>query len=104
MSKDPINPPHYQNNLQTCDAILSQLTDEEKLGFLKGQIAKYVFRFGKKNVPTVTQAMEDIKKSMWYSTKLYNLLDSFNKDGKKFQYFDGTDQTNVTNFNKKKKW
>ena len=44
-----------------------------------------------------------IKKSMWYSTKLYNLLDSFNKDGKKFQYFDGTDQTNVTNFNKKKK-
>ena len=28
---DPINPNHYKKEIETWDAILSQLTDEEKI-------------------------------------------------------------------------
>ena len=43
------NPSHYQSNKMECiDAIEAQLTPEEFRGFLKGNIAKYLWRATKK--------------------------------------------------------
>ena len=39
------NPPHYQQAIQTCDAIMSQMTPEENIGFLRGSALKYLSRF-----------------------------------------------------------
>ena len=36
------NPLHYQKAIQTCDAIMSQMTPEENIGFLRGSALKYL--------------------------------------------------------------
>ena len=44
-------PPHYQKAIQTCDAIMSQMTPEENIGFLRGVCnGEYLSRFGAKGV------------------------------------------------------
>ena len=43
------NPPHYQKAIQTCDAIMSQMT-QKNIGFLRGSAMKYLSRFGAKGV------------------------------------------------------
>lgn len=54
---DNINPHYYKNKaIETIDAIESQLTKDEFIGYLKGQIWKYLARHREKN------GIEDLKR------------------------------------------
>jgi hypothetical protein len=63
---DPVNSPaHYNSGSIECiDAIESMLTKEEFIGFLRGNILKYQWRYKQKN------GAEDLKKAQWYFDKL----------------------------------
>ena len=41
---ESVNPQHYKKAIQTCDAIMSQQTHEENIGYLKGAALKHLFR------------------------------------------------------------
>ena len=87
------NPPHYQKGIQTCDAIMSQMTPEENIGFLRGSAMKYLSRFGAKGGQTLEKAIMDLEKSNWFNQKLINYLKSLASDGNDLR----TTKTNVTN-------
>lgn len=59
-------PAHYnQGDIECIDAIRAQLSDEEWRGYLRGQVAKYNWRLGRKD------AMEqDARKLRWYASWL----------------------------------
>jgi hypothetical protein len=84
MTKDNINPPHYKNkSIETIEAIKSQLTEAEFIGYLKGTIMKYISRMGLK-VPTLEGAREDVAKAHWFIEYLLKTLtDLINKRKKK---------------------
>ena len=65
-SVDLVNtPPHYTSSSIECiDAIAAQLTPEEFRGFLKGNIAKYLWRERHKG------GKQDQQKALWYLKKL----------------------------------
>jgi hypothetical protein len=67
MNNDAINhPDHYTSGgIETIDFIKAKLTTEEFIGYLKGNILKYVSRAGKKD-----DAKKDIEKAQWYIKKL----------------------------------
>ena len=59
------NPAHYgQGNIECIEYILDYLTDEEVIGYLRGNMAKYLHRWRYKN------GIEDLKKARWYLNKL----------------------------------
>ena len=64
--KEKVNSPsHYTSGSIECiDAIESMLTKEEFIGFLRGNILKYQWRYKQKN------GAEDLKKAQWYFDKL----------------------------------
>ena len=64
---DPVNhPSHYTSGEIECiDAIKASMSKEAFLGFLKGSIIKYCWRYEKKINPA-----EDIKKAGWYRDRL----------------------------------
>ncbi len=63
--KDNVNPSHYKLGTVECfDAIASQLTRDELIGYLRGNITKYLWRYKHKN------GVEDIEKADWYFNKL----------------------------------
>lgn len=66
---DTINhPPHYADGAIECiEAIESQLTLEEFRGYLKGNIAKYLWREKHKG------GTESLKKAQWYLDRLIQL-------------------------------
>jgi hypothetical protein len=66
---DPVEKPmHYAaGNVECIDAIEAQLTPEEFRGYLKGNIAKYMWRERKKG------GKESLKKARWYLNKLIDL-------------------------------
>lgn len=59
---DKVNhPPHYtQSGIECIEAIRAQLSDEEFVGYLRGNIAKYMWRYQDKN------GIEDLRKARWY--------------------------------------
>ena len=58
-------PPHYQQgSIEAIDAIRSQLTPEEFRGYLKGTIAKYIWRERHKG------GTQDLEKAAWYLERL----------------------------------
>lgn len=68
---DMVNhPPHYvgDSGIECIEAIEAQLTAEEFRGFLKGNIAKYVWRERHKG-------KDSLKKAAWYLDRL-NKLDA----------------------------
>lgn len=66
-----INPVHYnQGEIQCIDAIESALSQEEYIGFLRGQIFKYNWRIRLKGYST-----EDCYKMMWYNERLIKVLE-----------------------------
>ncbi len=73
IAKDMVNhPDHYavsDNGIECIDAIRAALGKEQFIGFLRGQVVKYQWRLGKKG-----DAVEDNKKSLWYSNKLDEVL------------------------------
>lgn len=59
-------PTHYtQGRIEVCDFIIDQ-----KMGFLEGNIIKYVSRYKLKN------GIEDLRKAKWYLDKLIETLSS----------------------------
>lgn len=72
LTSDPVNSPsHYASgDIECIDAIKASMTREAFLGYLKGNIQKYTWRYEKKINP-----LEDIKKARWYMNKLVDELD-----------------------------
>lgn len=58
-------PAHYQGDIECIDAIKAQLSDEEWRGYLRGQVAKYNWRLGRKDALD-----QDAKKLRWYASWL----------------------------------
>jgi len=75
---EQINPDHYKDKLiETFDAIVSQLTPIEVVGFLRGQIMKYTMRLGSKHGGTVEAKLMDAGKADWYNNKLMQYLNDY---------------------------
>lgn len=66
ISVDTVNhPPHYtEGGIECIEAIEAQLTPEEYRGYLKGNVAKYIWREKHKG------GIESLKKAQWYLNKL----------------------------------
>jgi hypothetical protein len=66
---DPVNAPeHYAaSSIECIEAIEAQLSPEEYKGFLKGNVAKYVWREKKKG------GTESLRKARWYLDRLIAL-------------------------------
>lgn len=59
------NPKHYgQGDIECIDYIKDFLTYDEYVGYLRGNIAKYLHRWRFKN------GLEDLKKAQWYLSRL----------------------------------
>lgn len=65
---DQINPDHYKHNgIECIDAIQASMTDEAFVGFLKGNVMKYLWRLGRKGE-------KDHEKAKWYQDRLVDFL------------------------------
>jgi hypothetical protein len=64
---DPVNrPTHYASGGVECiEAIKASMSREAFLGYLKGNVQKYLWRYEKKANP-----VEDLKKARWYLERL----------------------------------
>jgi hypothetical protein len=69
---DNVNhPSHYTHGgIETIDYLQAKLTHEEFVGYLKGNILKYMSRANMKN------GAEDYKKAQWYLNKLIEVTKS----------------------------
>ena len=62
------NPAHYgKGSIECIDYIEDFLTTEEYIGYLRGNIAKYLHRWRYKN------KQEDLLKSQWYLDRLVHM-------------------------------
>ena len=69
-SGDAINPDHYKGKgLECIDAIAAQLSREEFMGYLRGNVAKYTWRRRQKGDP-----VENARKANWYLDRLMKEL------------------------------
>ena len=68
---DTVNKPkHYADkNIEVIDYIEDTLTKEEREGYFRGNVIKYVSRYKLKN------GVEDLKKARYYLERLITLLD-----------------------------
>ena len=63
------NPAHYgKGSIECIDYIEDFLTKEEFIGYLRGNIAKYMHRWRYKN------GLEDLKKAQWYQNRLIEVV------------------------------
>lgn len=59
------NPQHYTNGSIECiDAMQAMLSHDEFIGYLRGNIFKYQWRYKHKN------GLEDLEKAKWYQERL----------------------------------
>lgn len=60
---DPVNhPSHYtQGGIECIEAIKASMSTEEFLGYLKGNVEKYLWRYQHKDDP-----VKDLRKASWY--------------------------------------
>lgn len=63
MSDPVLRPAHYQGAIECIDAIRAQLSPDEWRGYLRGQVAKYNWRLGRKDSP-------DAGKLLFYASLL----------------------------------
>jgi len=62
---DSVNKPeHYQGDIECIEAIEAAMSHEEFIGYLRGNIFKYNWRYRNKN------GIEDLRKAEWYLRKL----------------------------------
>lgn len=66
VERDNVNSPaHYgQGEIECIEYIFDFLSDEEIIGYLRGNIAKYLHRWRYKN------GIEDLRKADWYLNRL----------------------------------
>ena len=71
---DKVNhPEHYnQGTIECIDAIEAMLSQEEFVGYLRGNSLKYRWRFRYKN------GIEDLRKADWYERRLLKVLEDKN--------------------------
>jgi beta-lactamase class D len=71
---DNVNSPkHYTDGCIECiDAIEASMTKEQFVGYLKGNIQKYVWRMNLKH----DNPSEDAYKAQWYLNKLIETIDA----------------------------
>ena len=64
---DPVNNPEHYNKLdvEAIDLIEMSMTRNEFLGYLKGNVLKYIIRYRHTG-----KAAEDLGKCIWYLTRL----------------------------------
>jgi len=63
--KDPINPSHYKGEgIECIDYIKERSSKEEFVGYLNGNLIKYLHRWKNKN------GVEDLRKARWYLDSL----------------------------------
>ena len=69
--QDMVNhPEHYnQGTIECIDAIEAMLSQEEFVGYLRGNSLKYRWRFRYKN------GIEDLRKAEWYERRLLKILE-----------------------------
>jgi len=72
VQQDSVNhPSHYgQGSIEAIEYIEDFLTEEEYVGYLRGNIGKYLHRWRYKN------GVEDLKKAQWYLDKLIKTQES----------------------------
>lgn len=75
------NPNHYKKSIETWDAITSQLSPAEVVGYLKGCAAKHLFRFGEKGGRDIDKCLMDMKKSSKYVEKCIEYLEKIKSKG-----------------------
>ena len=97
---EEVNPKHYQKSIQTYDAIVSQLSPLEVVGFLRSQVLKYTMRFGAKHGSSAEACLMDIRKAGWYLNKLELHLQDL--DSPKQKAPDYVSKPNITNLFKDK--
>lgn len=70
---DVVNhPPHYTSGgIECIDAIKASMTKHQFIGYLKGNVVKYLWRLDHKG-----NRVQDAKKAQWYLTKLVEVLDA----------------------------
>lgn len=74
MTDNVNNPAHYASGgIEYIEAIKASMTHEAFLGYLKGNIQKYIWRYEKKINP-----VEDLKKARWYMNRLVDELENEN--------------------------
>lgn len=62
------NPDHYTGDIECIECIKASMSKEMFIGYLKGNIMKYTWRFEKKN------GKQDVAKLMVYSKYLHDEL------------------------------
>lgn len=88
------DPKHYKKQTQTWDAIISQLSDQEVVGYLKGSAAKHLFRSGEKHGGGLSSTIMDIKKAKKYIEKLLEfLIQSKMIEKKLFKHIEDAEKT-----------
>ena len=77
-AQDKINPDHYKRgNIEAIEAIKESMTKEAYLGYLKGNILKYLWRWDSKH-DTTQEQVTCIKKAGWYLAEMINHLEETN--------------------------
>lgn len=69
---DNVNSPSHYNNggrIECIEYLEDFLSREEYIGYLRGNIAKYMHRWRRKN------GLEDLKKASWYGARLIALVE-----------------------------
>lgn len=71
IKKDMVNhPPHYNaGKYEVIDIIEDTMESVQYIGYLWGNILKYLHRWPRKN------GIEDLKKAQWYLNKLITVLE-----------------------------
>ena len=67
---DPVNhPTHYtRGNIECIDAIKASMSKEAFMGYCKGNVIKYIWRYEHKG------ELESLEKAMWYLNKLIGVI------------------------------
>ena len=68
-NNDMVNKPSHYNkgDIECIDGIKAMLSEEEYIGYLRGNSLKYRWRYPYKN------GVEDLKKADWYEKKLLEI-------------------------------
>lgn len=68
-NNDPVNhPSHYtQGGIECIDAMRASMTNDEFIGYLKGCVFKYLWRYENKGNPK-----QDLEKAQWYLNRLHD--------------------------------
>jgi hypothetical protein len=100
---EKINPDYYKDkDIETIDAILSQLSFLEAVGYLRGSALKYQMRFGEKHGATLDASLTDIGKSNWFQEYLMKYLNDAKHKGIDLQEVTLKDKVNVEKLFKEK--